>query len=204
MQLNFAQLLTIFISSVFVYNVILSRFLGLCSFIAISKETKPALAISLAVMFVIVMSSMITWAIYNYLLIPFDLEYLRTISFILVIAAFVQLVEMVIKKVSPAMYRFFGIYLPLITVNCAVLGVAVLNSDMFFLEGKAVPGSFIYSLFQGLCVGIGYTVAMLLMSGIRERLEFCDVPEAMKDFPLGFVIAAIMSLSFMGFNGFKF
>jgi len=202
--MTLAHFLTIFISAVFVYNVILSRFLGLCSFIAISKQTKPALAMSLAVMFVTTMSSIITWLIYRFLLVPFNLEYLRTISFILVIATFVQFVEMVIRKISPPMYRFFGIYLPLITVNCAVLGVAVLNIDMFFINGKAVQGSFYYSAFQGICVGLGYTLAMLLMSGIRERLELCNVPKAVKDFPLGFVIAAIMSLSFLGFNGFKF
>jgi len=199
-----AQFLTIFISAVFIYNVILSRFLGLCSFIAISKQTKPALAMSLAVMFVTTMSSIITWLIYRFLLIPFHLTYLRTISFILVIATFVQFVEMVIRKISPPMYRFFGIYLPLITVNCAVLGVAVLNADMFFVGNKAVQGSFYYSAFQGICVGLGYTLAMLLMSGIRERLELCHVPKAVKDFPLGFIIASIMSLSFLGFNGFRF
>ena len=199
-----AQFLTIFISAVFLYNVILSRFLGLCSFVAISKETKPALAMSLAVMFVVTMSSIITWFIYRFLLIPFNLAYLRTISFILVIATFVQFVEMVIKKISPPLYRFFGIYLPLITVNCAVLGVAVLNSDMFFINGKASLGSFYYSVFQGICVGLGYTLAMLLMSGIRERLDLCNVPKALKDFPLAFIIASVMSLSFMGFNGFKF
>ncbi|MBI3991034.1 MAG: RnfABCDGE type electron transport complex subunit A [Candidatus Omnitrophica bacterium] len=202
--MNPAQLLTIFISAVFIYNVILSRFLGLCSFVAISKETKPAMAMSLAVMFVTTMSSIITWFIYRFLLIPFGLAYLRTISFILVIATFVQLVEMVIRKTSPAMYRFFGIYLPLITVNCAVLGIAVLNSDTFFINGKAVPGSFYYSAFQGICVGLGYTLAMLLMSGIRERLDLCEVPKALKDFPLAFIIASIMSLSFLGFNGFRF
>ncbi len=202
--MDIAQFLTIFISAVFIYNVILSRFLGLCSFIAISKETKPALAMSLAVMFVTTMSSIITWFIYRFLLIPFNITYLRTISFILVIATFVQFVEMVIKKISPPLYRFFGIYLPLITVNCAVFGVAVLNVDMFFINGKALAGSFYYSAFQGICVGLGYTLAMLLMSGIRERLEFCAVPKAVKDFPLGFIIAAIMSLSFLGFNGFKF
>jgi len=202
--MNAAQYLTIFISAVFVYNVILSRFLGLCSFIAISKETKPALAMSFAVMFVITMSSIITWFIYRFLLIPFGLTYLRTISFILVIATFVQFVEMAIRKISPALYRFFGIYLPLITVNCAVLGVAVLNIDMFFINGKAVPGSFYYSAFQGVCVGLGYTLAMLLMSGIRERLDLCDVPKSLKDFPLAFIIASIMSLSFLGFNGFRF
>ncbi|MFA5361759.1 MAG: Rnf-Nqr domain containing protein [Candidatus Omnitrophota bacterium] len=198
------QFLSIFISAVFIYNVILSRFLGLCSFIAISKETKPALSMGLAVMFVTTMSSIITWVIYRYLLIPFGLTYLRTISFILVIAAFVQLVEMFIRKFAPPLYKFFGIYLPLITVNCAVLGVAVLNSDMFFVNNKAVAGSFSYSVFQGICVGIGYTLAMFLMSGIRERLELCNVPKSMKDFPLGFVIASLMGLAFMGFNGFKF
>ncbi len=202
--MNTAQFLTIFISAVFLYNVILSRFLGLCSFIAISKETKPALAMSLSVMFVTTMSSIITWFIYRFLLIPFGLTYLRTISFILVIATFVQFVEMVIRKISPPLYRFFGIYLPLITVNCAVLGVAVLNIDMFFINGRAVIGSFYYSVFQGICVGLGYTVAMLLMSGIRERLDLCNVPRAVKDFPLAFIIASIMSLSFLGFNGFRF
>ncbi|MDD5692225.1 MAG: RnfABCDGE type electron transport complex subunit A [Candidatus Omnitrophica bacterium] len=202
--MNLQEFLTIFISAVFIYNVILSRFLGLCSFIAISKETKPALAMSFAVMFVITMSSIITWFVYRFMLLPFNLTYLRTISFILVIATFVQLVEMVIRKFSPQMYRAFGIYLPLITVNCAVLGVAVLNIDMFFVSGKQVAGSFYYSLFQGICVGLGYTLAMLLMSGIRERLELCNVPKALKDFPLAFIIGGILSLSFMGFSGFKF
>ena len=202
--MNIQEFLTIFISAVFVYNVILSRFLGLCSFIAISKETKPALAMSSAVMFVIVMSSGITWFVYRFLLLPFNLTYLRTISFILVIATFVQLVEMAIRKLSPQLYRAFGIYLPLITVNCAVLGVAVLNIDMFFINGKSVAGSFYYSVFQGVCVGLGYTLAMLLMSGIRERLELCNVPKSFKDFPLAFIIASVLSLSFMGFNGFKF
>lgn len=202
--MNLSMFLTIFISSVFIYNVILSRFLGLCSFIAISKETKPALAMSLAVMFVIVMSSAITWFIYRFLLVPFNLTYLRTISFILVIATSVQFVEMVVRKFSPPLYRLFGIYLPLITVNCAVLGVAVLNVDMFFVNGKAIPGSFVYAVFQGICVGLGYALAMLLMSGIRERLDFCNVPKSVKEFPLAFIIAAIMSLAFMGFNGFRF
>ncbi len=202
--MNLQELLTIFISAVFIYNVILSRFLGLCSFIAISKETKPALAMSGAVMFVIVMSSAITWFVYRFLLLPFGLTYLRTISFILVIATSVQLVEMAIRKFSPQMYRAFGIYLPLITVNCAVLGVAVLNIDMFFVNGRQVAGSFYYSGFQGVCVGLGYTLAMLLMSGIRERLELCNVPKPLKDFPLAFIIAAVLSLSFMGFSGFKF
>jgi len=202
--MDLGQFLSIFISSVFIYNVILSRFLGLCSFIAVSKETKPALSMGLAVLFVISMSSIITWLIYTYLLIPFNITYLRTISFILVIAAFVQLLEILIRKFTPGLYKVFGIYLPLITCNCAVFGVAVLNSDMFFVNNKAVPGSFMYSLFQGICVSIGYTLAMLLMSGIRERLELCSIPKSVKEFPLAFIIASLMGLAFMGFNGFKF
>jgi len=202
--MDIGVLLGIFISAVFINNVILSRFLGLCSFIAISKQTKPAIAMSMAVLFVITMSAIITWLIYRFLLIPFQMTYLRTISFILVIAAFVQLVEMVVRKTAPALYKLFGIYLPLITVNCAVLGIAVLNSDMFF-DGKTSAGaSFCYSVFQAICAGLGYTLAMLLMSAIRERLELSNVPKPLRDFPLGFIIAAIMSLSFMGFNGFKF
>jgi electron transport complex protein RnfA len=201
---NAAQFLTIFISAVFIYNVILSRFLGLCSFVAISKETKPALAMSLAVMFVTTMSSIITWFIYRFLLIPFNLTYLRTISFILVIATFVQLVEMVIKKTSPHLYRFFGIYLPLITVNCAVLGVAVLNSDMFFKNSASLPGSFLMSVTQGFFAGVGYLLAMLLMSGIRERFELVDAPPVFKGVPLAFIIASLMSLAVMGFNGVRF
>ena len=199
-----SQFLTIFISAIFIYNVILSRFLGLCPFMAISRETKPALAMSLAVTFVITASSIITWFIYRFLLVPFGLAYLRTVSFILVIATFVQVVEMVIRKTSPPLYRFFGIYLTLITTNCAVLGVAVLNIDMFFLNGRAVSGSFYYSVFQGICTGLGFSLVMLLMSGIRERLDLCEVPRAVKDFPLAFIIASIMSLSFLGFNGFRF
>jgi len=202
--MNLQGFLSIFISSVFIYNVILSRFLGLCPFVAISKNTKQAFAMSAAVTFVITASSAATWLIYNFLLLPFNLAYLRTLSFVLVIAALVQLIEMVIRKTSPVLYRAFGIYLTLITTNCAVLGAAVLNIDMFFAGGKAVAGSFYYSVFQGICMGLGYTLAMLLMSGIRERLELCNVPKALKDFPLAFIIASILSLSFMGFSGFKF
>jgi Na+-translocating ferredoxin:NAD+ oxidoreductase subunit A len=131
------------------------------------------------------------------------LEYLRTISFILVIFSFVRFTEIVIQKKAPSLYKIFGIYLPLITVNCAVFGVAVLNTDVFFLNGKALEGSFLKSLVQGLGAGAGYTVAMLLMAGIRERLEFADVPRCLKDIPITFIIASLMSLAFLGFSGFK-
>ena len=183
---------------------VLQRFLGICPFLGVSKKLDQASGMSIAVIFVMLLATAVTWPIQTYLLDPNGMGYLQTIVFILVIAAFVQLVEMFIRKFAPPLYKFFGIYLPLITVNCAVLGVAVLNSDMFFLNNKTVHGSFIYSVFQGVCVGIGYTLAMFLMSGIRERLELCDVPKCMKDFPLGFVIASLMGLAFMGFNGFKF
>jgi electron transport complex protein RnfA len=156
-----------------------------------------------AVTFVTTMASTISWLVYRFVLLPHNLTYLRTISFILVIASFVQFVEIVIKKLSPGLFKAFGIYLPLITVNCAVLGVAVLNSEMFFKDGSAVAGSFALSVLQGFAAGIGYTLAMLLMSGIRERLELLDVPEALKGVPITFIIASLMSLAFMGFAGFK-
>ncbi len=202
--MDVSKIVMIFISMVFINNFILSKFLGLCSFIGVSKETKPAVSMGLAVTFVTTMSSIITWLIYRFILIPFNITYMRTISFILVIATFVQLVEMFIRKTSPYLYRYFGIYLPLITVNCAVLGVAVLNSEMFFKNSHIEPGSFIFSTLQGFFAGAGYCLAMLLMSAIRERLELADVPKSFKEVPLAFVIASLMSLAFMGFNGFKF
>ena len=132
------------------------------------------------------------------------MEFLRTICFILVIATFVQLAEMIILKTNPALYRLLGIYLPLITTNCAVLGVTVLNVNLFFKEGQALSGSFFYTVLQGFCAGLGFLLAMLLMSGIRERLQLLEVPESLKGLPLAFIVASLMSLSFMGFAGFKF
>lgn len=202
--MDVSRFLTIMISMVFINNFILSKFLGLCSFIGVSKETRPAVSMGFAVTFVTTLSSIITWLIYRYLLIPFNITYLRTISFILVIASFVQLVEMVIRKSAPTLYRAFGIYLPLITVNCAVLGVAVLNSQEFFVNGQPVSGGFLMAAVQGFFAGVGYLLAMLLMSGIRERLELLDVPKSLKDVPLAFIVASLMSLAFMGFSGFKF
>lgn len=159
---------------------------------------------SMAVTFVTTFSSALTWLIYKFLLIPYNLIYLRTLVFVLIIASFVQFVEMVMRRTMPVLYRAFGIYLVLITTNCAVLGVAVLNIDMFFVDGKPVPGSFVFSILQGICVGAGYTLAMILMSGIRERLELCDVPKSLQILPVVFIVAALMSLAFMGFNGFRF
>lgn len=201
--MDISAYITIIISTVFINNFLLSRFLGLCSFIGVSKNTGPAVSMGVAVTFVTTMTSLISWPIYNFILIPYHLEYLRTISFILVIASFVQFTEIVIQKKAPALYKIFGIYLPLITVNCAVFGVAVLNTDVFFLNGKAVPGSFMKSLLQGFGAGVGYTLAMFLMSGIRERLEFAEIPRSLKDVPITFIIASLMSMAFLGFSGFK-
>lgn len=202
--MELSKFLSIMISMVFINNFILSKFLGLCSFIGVSKETKPAVSMGLAVTFVTTISSTITWFIYRFLLVPLDITYLRTISFILVIASFVQLIEMVIRKFMPPLYKAFGIYLPLITVNCAVLGVAVLNSETFFHKGQGDLSGFLMSVTQGFFAGIGYLLAMLLMSGIRERLELLDVPQSLKNVPLAFIVASLMSLAFMGFSGFKF
>ena len=201
--MDYGAYITIIISTVFINNFILSRFLGLCSFVGVSKQISPAVSMGVAVTFVTTMASLISWPIYNFVLIPYHLEYLRTISFILVIASFVQFVEIVVQKKAPALYRTFGIYLPLITVNCAVFGVAVLNTDLFFFGGRAVSGSFLKSVIQGFGAGVGYTLAMFLMAGIRERLEFADVPRSFKDVPITFVIASLLSLAFLGFSGFK-
>ncbi|MCM8770831.1 MAG: RnfABCDGE type electron transport complex subunit A [Candidatus Omnitrophica bacterium] len=201
--MDLSKFIVVIISMVFVNNFILSKFLGLCPFIGVSKNIKPAMSMGMAVTFVAAMSSVITWLVYAFVLIPFKIEYLRTITFVLVIAGFVQFVEMVIRKTTPVLYRALGIYLPLITTNCAILGVTVLNSDTFFGGGMNKLESFLLSLTQGVFAGVGFTLALLLMSGIRERLELTDVPEVMKGVPLAFVIASLMSLAFMGFSGFK-
>ena len=202
--MEFNRLLTIAIGVIFINNFILSRFLGLCPFLGVSRKTRPAFYMGLAVTFVMTASSIITWAVYSFLLRPFHIEYLRTLSFILVIASFVQLVEMFIQKFSPALYRVFGIYLPLITTNCAVFGVAVLNSEMFLKRADGLLESFVFCLTQGFCAGVGFTIVLIFMSGIRERLELSDVPRCMKDMPIAFIVASLMSIAFMGFSGIHF
>jgi electron transport complex protein RnfA len=196
--------LTIIISMVFVNNFILSKFLGLCPFLGVSRQIKPAMSMGMAVIFVMTLSGAITWLLYRFILIPLNITYLRTITFILVIAAFVQFVEMVIQKKSPLLYRTLGIYLPLITTNCAVLGVTVLNIDTFFVQGKPVGFSFLLALTQSFFAGAGFTLALLLMSGIRERLQLNDTPRYFQGVAIAFIIASLMSLAFMGFNGFRF
>lgn len=193
------ELIGLFFVFIFVNNFVFARSLGLCPYLGVSKHSKPALGMGLAVIFVMTITSAVTWLIYRYLLIPFNIEYLYIITFILVIATLVQLVEMILQKTMPALYQALGIYLPLITTNCAVLGIVVLNKNTFFTSAGPVPGSFIKSVISGFGCGVGFIIALLLMSGIRERLEFSDVPPAMKDIPIAFVIAGIIAVSFMGF-----
>jgi len=189
----FTKLFIIFLSAALVHNYVLNRFLGICPFIGVSKNSSAAFGMGMAVIFVMTIASMATWLIQHYLLIPLNISFLQTITFILVIATLVQFVEMVIAKISPALQQALGIYLPLITTNCAVLGVATINSDSNL--------DFIGSIVNGLGAGVGFTIALLLMSAIRERLDLTDVPECMKGIPIAFIIAGLMSLAFMGFTG---
>jgi len=202
--MDLARVLSIAISMVFVNNFILSKFLGLCPFLGVSKHTKSAVSMGLAVIFVMVCSALMTSLVYAYVLIPFHIEYLRTIAFILIIAGFVQFIEMFIRKNSPPLYRALGIYLPLITTNCAVLGVTILNANTFFASPGGLAAGIAYSVLQALFAGVGFMVALLLMSGIREQLELASVPRAMKGLPIAFVVASLMSLAFMAFSGFRF
>ena len=189
------NLLAIAIGAIFVNNFILFKFLGLCPFFGVSKKTSSALGMGIAVIFVMTCASAITWPLYTYLLIPFEIEFMRTIIFILVIAAFVQLVEMIIRKYQPGLYKALGIYLPLITTNCAVLGVALVNlNERYSLIGSVV---------DGFSAGIGFTFALLLMSGIRERLELADVPKSFRNLPIAFITAALLGLAFMAFSGMR-
>ncbi len=188
------SLLAVFFSAVVINNFILSRFLGLCPFLGVSREMQPALSMGIAVTFVTTLSSVVTWLVHRYLLVPLQVEFLQTIVFILVIAALVQFVEMVIAKTSPMLKRVLGIYLPLITTNCAVLGVCLLNIRQDYdLAATAVHG------FGG---GAGFTLAICIMAGIRERLSLARVPGAMQGFPLSFIIGCLMALAFFGFQGF--
>ena len=189
----FTKLFIIFLSAVLVNNYVLNRFLGICPFLGVSQKSSAAFGMGMAVIFVMTIASMATWFIQHYLLIPLNITFLQTITFILVIATLVQFVEMVIAKISPALQQALGIYLPLITTNCAVLGVATINSDSNL--------SFIESVVNGLGAGVGFTIALLLMSAIRERLDLTDVPESMRGIPIAFIIAGLMSLAFMGFTG---
>ena len=192
------QLVAIFLAAILTENYILNKFLGICPFLGVSKKLDTALGMSCAVTVVMVISTAVTWPLYMYLLVPNGLGYLQTIVFILVIAALVQLLETALRKYMPPLYNALGIYLPLITTNCAVLGVT-----MLVLEKGAEDPTFGYlqSLVNAFGSGVGFLVAMVLFAGVRERLENCDIPETFKGLPITLVAASLVAVSFLGFNG---
>ena len=187
------KFIIIMLSAVFINNYVLSRFLGICPFLGVSKKLNQATGMSLAVIFVMLIATAVTWPIQMYLLNPNNLGYLQTIVFIMVIASLVQLVEIILKKYIPSLHKSLGVYLPLITTNCAVLGVTILNID----EGYTFAESMVNSLGSGL----GFFLAMVMFSGVRSKLEGADIPKAFQGLPITLVAASIKSLSFLGFSG---
>lgn len=188
------SLVGLFIGAIFVNNILLSRFLGCCPFLGVSGKLDTSKGMGVAVVFVIFMASIMTWLVYNYILTPLNLQYLYTLTFILVIAALVQFVEIVLKKMQPGLYKSLGIFLPLITTNCAVLGVAVINMNENY--------TLIESIVNALGSSIGFLVAITLMAGIRERIEMNPgMPKCLRGLPIALVVAGLMSIAFMGFTG---
>ncbi|MBZ4671069.1 MAG: H+/Na+-translocating ferredoxin:NAD+ oxidoreductase subunit [Clostridiales bacterium] len=187
------ELLAILLSAIIIDNFVLSKFMGICPFLGVSKKFESAIGMGIAVIFVMVCSTLVTYPFYMGILLPLKLGYLSNMSFILIIALFVQLIEIFLKKTMPALYKALGVYLPLITTNCAVLGVTLLNINNNL--------TFVQSIFNALGGGIGFTVALLLFSGVRSRLETCDIPETFKGVPSTLIAASIVSVSFMGFSG---
>ena len=185
--------LLIFIAAIFVNNIVLSQFLGICPFLGVSQKVNTSLGMSAAVAFVMALATLVTWLVQIYVLNPFGLEYLQTLSFILVIASLVQMVEIILKKVSPPLYQALGVFLPLITTNCAVLGVAisVIQKDY----------SLLMSLNYAIASAIGFGIALVLFAGLREHLEFSAIPKGMKGVSITLVTASLLSLAFMGFSG---
>ena len=189
------ELLMIAVGTAFINNVVLSQFLGLCAFLGVSKKMDTAAGMGGAVIFVITISSFVTALIYKFLLLPLNVTYLQTIVFILVIAALVQFVEMFLKKSSPSLYNALGVYLPLITTNCAVLGVALINVQKSY--------GIVESVVNGLATAVGFTIASVLMAGIREKTEYNDVPESFKGSPIVLLTACLMAIAFFGFSSLK-
>lgn len=187
------ELLLLAVGAALVNNVVLSQFLGLCPFLGVSKKISTAAGMGGAVIFVITLSSLITSLIYNYVLIPLDLTYLQTIVFILVIAALVQFVEMVLKKCMPALYEALGVYLPLITTNCAVLGVAITNANNGY--------SLLQSVVNGFGTAAGFTIAIVILAGLRERMEGNDIPMPFRGMPITLITSGLMAIAFFGFAG---
>ena len=189
------ELFMIGVGAAFINNVVLSQFLGICAFLGVSKKTGTAAGMGAAVVFVITLSSLITGVLYRFILVPLNVEYLQTIVFILIIAALVQFVEMALKKYSHALYEALGVYLPLITTNCAVLGVSINNVSYGY--------NLIESVVYGVTGGLGFMLAIVLFASIRERLEFAQCPKSFEGIPLAMVTAGLMALAFMGFSGLQ-
>jgi len=189
------ELLAITLSAILANNFIFSQFLGICPFLGVSKKVDTAVGMGIAVTFVMALASAITWAVQRFVLDPFGLGYMQTVAFILVIASLVQFIEMFLQKAMPALYTALGVYLPLITTNCAVLGVAILNINSNY--------NFIESVVYGITGGLGFLLAIVLFASIRERLVFADYPKAFEGFPIALVTAGLMALAFMGFSGLK-
>lgn len=189
-------LVAVFLAAILTENYVLSKFLGICPFLGVSKKVNTALGMSAAVTFVMVLATAVTYPIYMYLLVPANLSYLETIVFILVIAGLVQLVEIILKKYIPSLYNSLGIYLPLITTNCAVLGVT-----MLVIEKSGENFGYLHALVNALGAGIGFLVAMVMFAGVRQRLETADIPKSLKGLPITLVAASLVSLSFLGFSG---
>lgn len=192
------KILLFLVSCVFTNNFIFSRYLGCCPFLGVSGKVETAAGMGLAVTFVMGLSSFFTFLVHKYVLAPLELQYLETIAFILVIASLVQLVEMALKKSGPALYRALGIYLPLITTNCAVLGVTLLNLESGYMTAKL---GLLYSVLNGVFGGLGFLFAIVLMAGVRERLEAASIPPWLKGFPSALIAAGLMAVAFMGFAG---
>ena len=188
-----SNIVLIIIGSVLVNNYVMSQFLGICPFLGVSKRFDTALGMGMAVTFVMTLASFATWLVNEYLLIPLNLVYMQTIAYILVVAVLVQIVEMALKKLSPSLYQALGVYLPLITTNCAVLGVAILNTD----SGYNLP----QSTFNGFCAALGFTLAMVLFACIREKLALAKLPKWMDGFPGALITAGLMAVAFQGFGG---
>ena len=206
------EYIIILISAVFVNNVVLAQFLGICPFLGVSKKVSTAVGMSAAVMFVMALATLVTYLLQNYVLVPLGLEFMQTISFILVIAGLVQMVEIILKKISPSLYQALGIFLPLITTNCVVLGVAiqVVSNEFGFINNEVIVDgvaqvSHMMNLGQSVvfavCTALGYGVALILFSGIREQMELNGVPKAFEGVPIALIAAGIMAMAFMGFSG---
>ncbi len=195
------ELLAIVMAAILVNNYVLSQFLGICPFLGVSKKLDQAAGMSVAVIFVMLLATAVTYPIQYFVLNNLGLKYLQTIVFILVIAALVQLVEIILKKYIPALHASLGVYLPLITTNCAVLGVCISNIDNYLVEQAGFGGGFVQAMFNSLGSGLGFLLAMVLFSGVRSRVDKCKCPECFKGMPITLISAAIVSVSFMGFAG---